>query len=88
MTQEQFVNLSEQILIVRREIAALRSSVNALKALVATQISPDQPEEVLGRLQVAESTLAAADSTDQELKKALDTIEALRHWKSDPPPQS
>ena len=82
MTEEQFTYLTEQILIVRREITALRASVTALQAYAASQMSPGNPVAALEQLYLAAQKILEADSNDQELKKALDTIEALRQWKN------
>jgi hypothetical protein len=90
MNEDQFTKLSEQILLLGREIAKLRASVRVLKTYVASQLSPDNLEAGLKQLHLVEQRMLESDPNDQELKKALDIIEASRHWKErgNPPENS
>ena len=68
--------VSEQILILDRNLANLRAAVIVLQAIAALQMSPDDPIEAAKQLRNLENMLFESDPNSQERKEVAGIIEA------------
>ncbi len=61
--------VSEQVLILDRNLANLRAAVIVLQAIAALQMSPDDPTEAAKQLRNLENMLFESDPNSQERKE-------------------
>ena len=73
--------LSEQFVKLAGQVSELRASVNALKLIEASRLSPDDPLEGLKQLRVIEEKFLDSDPNEKGREKASEVIEALKLWK-------
>jgi hypothetical protein len=69
------LQLSDKFLDLAGQVSATIAAVSVLKALVAAQISPDDPAGVLKQLQAVEKNLLDQDASE---KTRLETQEQIR----------
>ena len=70
--------ISEQILILDRNLANLRAAVIVLQAIAALQMAPDDPLEAAKQLQNLEKMLLESDPKSQERKEVAEIIAAVK----------
>jgi hypothetical protein len=70
--------ISEQILILDRNLANLRAAVIVLQAIAALQMAPDDPLEAAMQLQNLENMLLESDPKSQERKEVAEIIAAVK----------
>jgi hypothetical protein len=70
--------VSEQILILDRNLANLRAAVIVLQAIAALQMAPDDPMEAAKQLQNLEKMLLESDPKSQERKEVAEIIAAVK----------
>ena len=73
--------LSEQLLILESNQAALRAAVDVLKCLAAIEKSPDDPLKALNQLQELEKMLLKSDPNAPARQEAAEIIKAVKLWK-------
>lgn len=71
---------SEQLVTLVGQISELRASVNVLKLIEVSRLSPDDPLEGLKQLRVLEEKLLSSDPNEKARKEASEIIEALKVW--------
>ena len=74
-------SLAEHILTLDGNLAELEAAVGALKASVATQLSPDDPIGYLNQLRVFEKKILAADPRTGQRKNIQEALEAVQQWR-------
>ena len=74
--------VSEQILILDRNLANLRAAVIVLQAIAALQMAPDDPMEAAKQLQNLEKMLLESDPKSQERKEVAEIIAAVKLLKN------
>jgi hypothetical protein len=79
--QKFIATISEQLVILAGQLTELRASVNVLKVIEATRLSPDDPLEALKQLRVLEKKILDSDPHEKERKEASEIIEAVKLWK-------
>jgi len=70
--------ISQQILILDRNLANLRAAVIVLQAIAALQMAPDDPMEAAKQLQNLEKMLLESDPKSQERKEVAEIIAAVK----------
>ncbi|HEV7512458.1 MAG TPA: hypothetical protein VGO27_12230 [Candidatus Acidoferrum sp.] len=70
--------ISEQILILDRNLANLRAAVIVLQAVAALQTAPDDPLEAAKQLQNLEKMLLESDPKSHERKEVAEIIAAVK----------
>jgi hypothetical protein len=70
--------VSEQILILDRNLANLRAAVIVLQAIAALQMAPDDPMKAAKQLQNLEKMLLESDPKSQERKEVAEIIAAVK----------
>jgi hypothetical protein len=70
--------VTEQILILDRNLANLRAAVIVLQAMAALQMAPDDPMEAAKQLQNLEKMLLESDPKSQERKEVAEIIAAVK----------
>ena len=75
------MELGKQVLAMEGHLAELESAVGAVKALVAAQMFPNDPEEALNQLQTLEKTLLNSDPRTAQRKRTQEALEALQQWR-------
>ena len=70
--------VSDQILILDRNLANLRAAVIVLQAIAALQMAPDDPLEAAKQLQNLENMLFGSDPKSQERKEVAGIIAAVK----------
>jgi hypothetical protein len=70
--------VSQQILILDRNLANLRAAVIVLQAIAALQMAPDDPMEAAKQLQNLEKMLLESDPKSQERKEVAEIIAAVK----------
>ena len=70
--------ISQQILILDRNLANLRAAVIVLQAIAALQMAPDDPMEAAKQLQNLEKMLLESDPKSQERKEVAKIIAAVK----------
>jgi hypothetical protein len=70
--------VSQQILILDRNLANLRAAVIVLQAIAAIQMAPDDPMEAAKQLRNLENMLLESDPKSQERKEVAEIIEAVK----------
>jgi hypothetical protein len=70
--------ITEQILILDRNLANLRAAVIVLQAIAALQMAPDDPLEAAKQLQNLEKMLLESDPKSQERKEVAEIIAAVK----------
>jgi hypothetical protein len=76
--RDLFATVSEQILILDRNLANLRAAVIVLQAIAALQMAPDDPIEAAKQLRNLEKMLLESDPKSQERKEVSEIIEAVK----------
>ena len=74
--------VSEQILILDRNLANLRAAVIVLQAIAALQMAPDDPMEAAKQLQNLEKMLLESDPKSRERKEVAEIIAAVKLLKN------
>jgi hypothetical protein len=74
-------SLAEHILTLDGNLAELEAAVGALKASLATQLSPDDPIGYLNQLRVFEKKILAADPRTEQRKNIQEALEAVQQWR-------
>jgi hypothetical protein len=75
------MDLGKQVLAMECHLAELEAAVGALKAFVAAQMFPDDPNEALNQLQTLEKTLFNSDPRTAQRKIMQEALEALHQWR-------
>ncbi len=75
---EALLHIAEQFNIIDQRLAKLTVSVIALKGTVAKQMSPDDPEALLARIESLEKLLTERDPTAAARQEFSDVIEAVK----------
>ena len=79
--QKFIATFSQQFIILAGQVSEIRASVNVLKVVAATQLSPDDPVAALKLLQRQEKVYLDSDPNNKDLQEASATIEAVNLWK-------
>jgi hypothetical protein len=79
--QNGVINLGEQLLRLGSQVSRLEASVNFLKILLLSQLSPDDPLGGLKQFQALDDAVLAADPQDKEQRRVLDVAEAVKEWR-------
>jgi len=79
--KQMIATLSEQLINAAGQLSALKASVSVLKGVLATQLNPDHPLEVLEFFQEQEAKFLNSDPQEQARKHAAETIAAVKLWK-------
>jgi hypothetical protein len=78
-TMRDFIaTVSEQILVLDRNLANLRAAVIVLQAIAALQMAPDDPIEAAKQLQHLERMLFESDPKSQERREVAEIIAAVQ----------
>ena len=80
MDDDSLLEFGRHLLNLDADIAELKASVNALKIVLASQLTPENPLESLEQIEHFEKKLLKNDPSRQERKKALDTLDAIQKW--------
>jgi hypothetical protein len=75
------MELGKQVLAIEGHLTELEAAVGALKAFVAAQMFPNDPEEALNQLQALEKTLLNSDPRTLQRKRTQEALEALQQWR-------
>jgi hypothetical protein len=73
--------LTEQFLILDKNLAQLKASVDVLKGILAIQLNPDDPLDGARQLRDLENQVLKFDSNAPARQQAAEVIEAVKLWK-------
>jgi hypothetical protein len=73
--------LTEQFLILERQVAKLRASLLVLKGIVAMDLNPSDPIEAVKQIQALEDRMLNADPNNAARQQTAEILEAVKLWK-------